>query len=687
MTREIPPQIGQKLRALREELKNHNFRYHILDDPLISDAEYDRLYRELETLEKEWPEAHDPDSPTEKVGGAWTPEDFIASSLPAVTHRMPMLSLENAMGPQEFGEWVERVKKRLPDEELIPLSVELKMDGVAVEVVYEEGRLVEGSTRGDGVTGEEITANLRTIRSLPHHLSSDSPPPRLDLRGEVYMSLEGFAALNASRTAEEGLFANPRNATAGTMRQLDPRQAASRPLDIVLYGVGAMEGVSNDLECQSTLFEQLDTWGFQPPPYHRVVTSVSEVEEIYQEILSKRDELPFEIDGLVIKVEGGQRRSALGVRSRSPRWAIALKFPARQETTRLLKVEWQVGRTGALTPVAHLEPVSVSGVTVSRATLHNPQEISRKEVKIGDRVVIQRAGDVIPEVVKAIQDQRDGSELDVTIPQLCPSCNDPIWYPEGEIVPYCQNIQCPEQVRGRLRHFASRRALDVDGLGEKLIDQLVTLQMVQTPSDLYTLEAESLAQLERMGKKSAENLVSAIDATRDREVWRLLHALGIRHVGESVAKLLIRRFGDLDLLCKSTVEEMVEIDGVGPEIASALVEFFAHPESERELAALRQAGLRWREEGHTIDRGSPDEEGTLLPLAGKKFVITGSLPSMSRDEAKELIEGAGGQVIGSVSKKTDYLLAGEKAGSKLTKAQSLGIEVIDTERLQLMIGT
>jgi len=674
-----------RIRALRAQVRHHNFRYHVLDAPEISDAEFDRLFRELETLEGEHPELDDPDSPTHKVGGSWTPEDFIAESLPPVAHRVPMLSLENAMDLDEFGEWLDRVHKGLPGDEA-PLSVEYKMDGVAVELVYEHGILVEGSTRGDGVTGEEITANLRTIRSLPPRLSGRRVPVRLELRGEVYMALADFAAMNAARSAEEGLFANPRNATAGTLRQLDPRIAASRPLDIVVYGVGDTEGLGIDLESQERLFAELPRWGFPPPPFHRIVRTREEVAEIYRTVEAARDELPFEIDGLVIKVEGGERRRRLGERARSPRWAVALKFPPRQATTRLEGVEWQVGRTGALTPVAILAPVPVSGVTVSRATLHNPREIARKGIRIGDEVLIQRAGDVIPEVVKAVETRRTGREKPVPVPERCPSCDEPIWYPEEEIVPYCQNIHCPAQVRGRLLHFASRRALDIDGLGEKLVDQLVDRGLVRRPSDLYRLRAEELAALERMGEKSAENLVAAIEASRDRPVARLVNALGIRHVGETIAKLLVRRYPDLDELARATAEELDSIEGIGPEIAGTVADFFSRDENRAELAALERAGLRWREERSPAGAaGREDGEGPA-PLAGKSVVLTGALPTLTRDEAKELIESAGGKVTGSVSKKTDFVVAGADAGSKLAKAESLGVEVIDEAELRRRLG-
>ena len=679
-------ETAARLSALRSELKYHNFRYHILDDPELSDAEYDRLFRALEALERQHPELDDPDSPTQRVGGARLPAYFVSDMLPSVTHRVPMLSLENAMNPQVLGEWIARVRKGLgvaeeDTETTVPLSVEYKMDGVAVEAVYEGGVLVEGSTRGDGVTGEEITQNLRTIRSLPNRLQGADIPPRLELRGEVFMTLAGFEAMNAARTAVEGLFANPRNATAGTMRQLDPRSAASRPLDIVLYGVGSTEGIAVDLESQTELFAQIARWGFPSPPFHRVVTTLREIETIYREVEAARDSLPFEIDGLVIKVEGGELRRTLGVRSRSPRWAIALKFPARQETTRLETVEWQVGRTGALTPVAHLTPVNVSGVMVSRATLHNPKDIERKGVRIGDYVIVQRAGDVIPEVVKAVESRRDGSETAVPIPTHCPSCETEVFYPEDEIVVSCPNIHCPAQVRGRLRHFASRRALDIDGLGEKLIDQLVERELVRTPSDLFALTAETLADLDRMGQKSAENVVAALEATKERPVARLVHALGIPHVGETVAKLLVAEFRDLDLLAVTTPEEMVEVDGVGPEIAKAVAEFFAREEIRAELAVLKSAGLRWKEEG-LAPAETPQEPTAEHPFAGMSFVVTGKLPSLSRDEAGAMIETAGGKVSSSVSKKTSCLLAGAKPGSKLVKAEKLGVEVIDEEEFR-----
>ncbi|MEC9476610.1 MAG: NAD-dependent DNA ligase LigA [Planctomycetota bacterium] len=669
----------RRIRALSAQLHQHNFRYYILDDPQISDAEYDRLLRELQALEQRHPEAVRDDSPTQKVGSSWSPEDFVADRLPPVEHVVPMLSLENAMEPQELTEWLTRVRKGLeldddaPDP---PLTVEYKFDGVAVSILYEDGVLVRAATRGDGVTGEEVTGTVRTIRSVPAMLQGDSPPATVELRGEAILRTADFEALNASRGDDERLFANPRNAAAGTLRQLDPRIAAQRPLDVIIYGIGEQQGI--DLSSQRDLFDVLPRWGFDATPFFRQVSSEDQLLGIYDEVLKSRDDLPFEIDGLVIKVEGAALREKLGMRARSPRWAVALKFPPRQETTRLLDIQVQVGRTGALTPVAHLEPVEVGGVTVARASLHNPKEIEQKGLLVGDTVVIQRAGDVIPQVVKPVESLRDGSEQPYQFPENCPACAQPVWCPEGEVIPHCQNLQCPDQIRGRIEHFASRRALDIDGLGEKLIDQLVTEGLVKTPSDLYQLEVEAVAALERMAQKSAENLIAALEQTKQRSFARLLHALGIRHVGERVAELIVDSQGDIDTLMTASSETLEQIDEVGPAIAASVADFFSRDSVRQEIESLRGFGLKMKSEG-TVGKSGDG------PLSGLTVVITGTLPNLSRDEAKDLVISAGGKVTGSVSKSTDLLLAGEKAGSKLDKAQKLDIEVIDEAEFQRRI--
>ena len=679
-------EVRRQLAALRAELHHHNFAYHILDAPVISDREYDKLFRKLEKLEEAHPEYHDPDSPTQKVGGSWVPEDFVAETLPKVAHRLPMLSLENVENEEELTDWTGRVARGLPEDTEVTYTVEYKMDGVAVELIYEKGVFVLGLTRGDGVEGEDITGNLRTVRSIPHRLPKGAPE-LLELRGEVYMDSVGFAEMNARRSAEEGLFANPRNATAGTLRQLDPRIAADRPLSILMYGVGTLEGIA--APSQSELInERLAEWGFPAAPFFRTAATVEEIEAIYEEVAAGRDDLPFEIDGLVIKVDDPALREQLGARSRAPRWAVAYKFPPRQATTRLLDIGVQVGRTGAITPVAHLEPVEVGGVIVQRATLHNPKEIARKEVKIGDVVVVQRAGDVIPEVVKAVHERRTGEERDFVLPPNCPECDEPISFPEDEIVPHCVNIGCPAQVRGRLRHFASRRALDIEGLGEKLIDQLVTVDLVRTPADLYSLPLEEVANLDRMGQKSAENLLEAIDKSRTLPLSRVLHALGIRNVGEHVAKVLARWFGHLDPMRQSDQESLEAIDEVGPIIAETLVDFFGREENQREIERLREAGLNFEEPGipgSVAAAAGEEADGEAAPLAGYTFVITGTLSRRSRDEAKAEVEERGGRVSGSVSKKTNYLVAGEKAGSKLTKAESLGIPVLDEDAFETLL--
>ncbi|MEE2855875.1 MAG: NAD-dependent DNA ligase LigA, partial [Planctomycetota bacterium] len=583
----------RQIRVLSAKLHQHNFRYYILDDPQISDAEYDRLLRELQQLEERYPEALSAESPTQKVGANWSPEDFVADRLPPVEHVVPMLSLENAMGPEEFQEWLNRVRKGLELEDDAsdpPMTVEYKFDGVAVSILYEDGVLVQAATRGDGFTGEEVTGTVRTIRSVPAMLQGETIPATVELRGEAILKTADFEALNAARADDENLFANPRNAAAGTLRQLDPRVAAQRPLDVIIYGVGQQQGI--DLSSQQDLFETLPGWGFAATPFFRNVSSGKELQSIYDEVLESRDDLPFEIDGLVIKVDGAQLRETLGMRARSPRWAVALKFPPRQETSRLLDIQVQVGRTGALTPVAHLEPVQIGGVTVSRAGLHNPKEIARKGLMIGDTVVVQRAGDVIPQVVKPVESLRDGTEQPFHFPENCPCCGEPVWCPEEEVVPHCQNLQCPDQIRGRIEHFAARRSLDIDGLGEKLIDQLVTAGLVKTPSDLYQLDMAKVAQLERMAGKSAENLVAALEQTKQRPFARLLHALGIRHVGERVAELIVESQRDIDTLMAASVETLEQIDEVGPAIAASIADFFSRQSVRHEIESLRSAGLK-----------------------------------------------------------------------------------------------
>ncbi|MGE4619530.1 MAG: NAD-dependent DNA ligase LigA [Planctomycetota bacterium] len=671
----------RRIRVLGALLHQHNFRYYILDDPQISDAEYDHLLRELQSLEQRYPAAVDADSPTQKVGSTWQPEDFVADRLPSVEHAVAMLSLENAMGPEEVEDWLSRVRKGLDlaDDDPDPrLTVEYKFDGVAVSILYEDGVLVRAATRGDGLTGEEVTGTVRTIRSVPAILEGDSPPTTIELRGEAILKTADFESLNASREEGENIFANPRNAAAGTLRQLDPRIAAKRPLDVFIYGVGLQQGI--DLSSQEALFEALPRWGFEATPFFRKATSGEELLAIYEEVLKSRDDLPFEIDGLVIKVDGAQLRETLGMRARSPRWAIALKFPPRQETTKLIDIQVQVGRTGALTPVAHLEPVQIGGVTVSRAGLHNPKEIARKGLKMGDTVVVQRAGDVIPQVVKPIDSLRDGSEKDFHFPENCPACEETVWCPEGEVIPHCQNLQCPDQIRGRIEHFASRRALDIDGLGEKLIDQLVTEGLIKTPSDLYQLEVAAMAGLDRMAQKSAENLIAAMEQTKQRSFARLLHALGIRHVGERVAELIVDSQRDIDTLMAASTETLEQIDEIGPAIAASVADFFSRASVRQEIESLRDAGLKMKADGSTV---SQNHEG---PLSGLTVVITGTLPNLGRDETKALVLAGGGKVTGSVSKSTDLLLAGEKAGSKLQKAEKLGIEVIDEAELLRRIG-
>ncbi|MGE3166107.1 MAG: NAD-dependent DNA ligase LigA [Planctomycetota bacterium] len=664
----------REARLLRAQIRHHDLRYHVLDDPEISDAEYDALVRRLLQLEAAHPALVTPDSPTQRVG-ALPAAGLVAAELPTVAHRLPMLSLENVMTAGELAEWIERVHKGLGDGSAVTFTIELKMDGLAVELIYEDGVFVQGLTRGDGVSGEDVTNNLRTVRSIPARLQGAvATLPRLELRGEVYMSKDGFARLNAGRSAEEGLFANPRNAAAGALRQLDPRITAQRPLEFVLYGTGVVEG--RPRFAQSELIREAPNWGFARGAPLQLAQDLDDIVRFYEQVERTRDSLPYEIDGLVIKVDDPEQQARLGTRSRSPRWAVAFKFPARQATTRLESIELQVGRSGQITPVAHLAPVSVGGVTVTRATLHNPKEIARKDVRIGDMVIVQRAGDVIPEVVKPVESVRTGAERPFVMPSHCPECGAAISLPEGEIIPFCVNPTCPEQVRGRIQHFASRRALDIDGLGSKLIEQLVDRGWVVTPSDLYRLTLEQVAGLERMGEKSARNLIEAIAASRNQSLARLLHGLGVPNVGEHVAGILADHYHDLDALAAATVEDLESIHEVGPILAHGLVAYFSDAANRRELEALRHAGLRFREEPRARVADASETNGLL----GKTFVVTGTLESMTRDAALDAIRARGGRVSASVSTQTDYLVAGAKAGSKLAKAEKLGIEIVDEAR-------
>ncbi|MBI5583291.1 MAG: NAD-dependent DNA ligase LigA [Deltaproteobacteria bacterium] len=660
----MDPRITDRLEELRRQLRHHNYRYYVLDDPEISDAQYDRLLRELEDLEARHPELVSPDSPTQRVG-AGPLEKF-----ETLAHSVPMLSLENAFSREEVLEFEARIKRFLKNDGEIEYTAEPKMDGLAVELIYEQGRLSRSATRGDGYVGEEVTQNIRTIRAIPLQLWTEEvqPPERLEVRGEVYMRLKDFREHNRQREeAGEPAFANPRNAAAGSIRQLDPRITSRRPLFFFAYGLGLMTGLP--FTSQWEVLQGLTAWGLPVNPHLEKITGIAACWDFCREMEERRHSLPYEIDGVVIKVNSLALQEKLGIKSRSPRWALAYKFQPSQENTRILDIEVQVGRTGVLTPVARLEPVAVGGVEVSRATLHNQDEIERKDIRIGDTVVVQRAGDVIPEVVKVVSSLRRGSEKPFKIPDRCPVCRAPVVRSPGEAAHRCTNPNCPAQIKESIRHFASKGALDIDGLGEKLINQLVDKGLIKDYGDLFHLTREDLVPLERLADKSAGNILAALEKSRQTTLSRFLYALGIRFVGEHVAAVLADHFGSLKALADAGEEELLSLKEIGPQVAASLRAFFAQPGNRRVIEKLLQGGLRLQEK-----KGAGPKK-----LAGKTLVLTGRLNRFTRDEAKERIQALGGKVAGSVSAKTDFLVAGEEPGSKLDKARELGVPVLSEE--------
>jgi len=660
-----------RLDELRKQIELHNRRYHVLDDPLISDAEYDRLFREALEIEGRHPDWVTPDSPTQRVGGA------PAAGFRSVEHAVPMLSLDNAMRPEELLAFDARVRRYLGTSEELAYTAEPKYDGVAVELVYEKGVFSLGSTRGDGRTGEDVSHNLRTVRTIPLRLLGERVPPLLEVRGEVLMPLVEWRRHNEERRAV-GLevFANPRNSTAGTLRQLDPRIAAARPLEFFVYGIGRGEEALG-AKSQRELGARLHDLGFRVDPRREASVGIGGVLAFHEQLERDRDALPYEIDGTVVKVDEFALQKRLGTLNRSPRWAIAFKFPPRQETTRVRAIEVSVGRTGTLTPVAVLDPVGIGGVTVEHATLHNQDEIERLDVRIGDTVFVERAGDVIPKVVKVVRELRPPDTVPFRLPEACPVCGEPVVRAEGEVALRCPNRRCPAKLRERVRHFASRGALDVDGLGEKLVDQLVDSDRVKVPSDLFSLTAEELGGLERMGEKSARNLVEALERAKDVPAARFLYALGIRHVGERVAAVLARAFPDLDRLANASHEMLEAVDEVGPTIAESVRLWLDDPDNRAEFDRLR-AILR-------IESAPALELTASSTLAGKIVVITGTL-SEPRATWKARFEAAGAKVTDSVSKKTSFLLAGENAGSKLEKARELGVRTIDEAEASRLVA-
>ena len=662
----------EKIEELRRRINHHNVRYYRDDAPEITDAEYDGLLRALKALEAEHPELVTPDSPTQRVGAAPL-EKFERRE-----HILPMLSLDNAMDEGETRAFHQRVLKGLGREVEVEYVAEPKIDGLAINLLYEDGVLQWGATRGDGVAGEDVTANLRTIKALPLRLLGDDLPRRVEVRGEVYMPIRAFQEFKRKREETgEPVPANPRNAAAGSLRQLDSRITAERGLSLFAYHIGAREG-GPKLTRHSEALELLKSWGFPVNPRIKVCAGIDEAIAYYLELGRDRDKLDYEVDGVVLKVNRLDWQRELGEKSRDPRWAVAVKFPARQKTTTVLDIKVNVGRTGALTPTAELEPVEVGGVTVKRATLHNQDEIDRKDVRVGDKVVVQRAGDVIAEVVQVIADPEHEKRPRFRIPDQCPVCGARAERPEGEDVVRCININCPAQAVERIIHFASRGAMDIDGLGDKSAENFYNLGLVKTVADIYRLEREQLAELDRMGEKSADNLVKAIEASKDQPLSRFLFALGIRRVGEHVARVLSDHFGDLQKIMDAGEDELQQAAGIGPEVAAAVRAFFEREENRKLVMELLELGLNPVGERKVVPTDSP--------FAGKTVVLTGTLSTMSRPDATAKIIALGGKVSGSVSKKTDFVVAGEEAGSKLEKAKSLGVKVIDEAAFLKMLG-
>lgn len=659
--------------ALRREIEGHNYAYYVLEQPSVSDATYDALMRELTEIETAYPELITPDSPTQRVGAA--PSEAFAS----YQHRVPMLSLGNAFSYDELREFDRRVKRHLhlPADELISYAAELKIDGLAINLVYRDRQFVVGATRGDGFAGEDVTVNLRTIRSLPGYLQDGAPDGEVEVRGEVFLSHEEFRRINEEREKSgEALYANPRNSASGSLRQLDSNITARRRLQYFAYALGHMDRPGP--ESQSELLEQLRAWGFRTNPNSRKCEGIEAVIQFCEDWKEKRHDLNYDMDGVVVKVDSVVQQRELGSVSRSPRWAIAYKYPAQQARTQILDILVQVGRTGALTPVAVLAPVEVSGVIVRRATLHNEDEIRRKDIRIGDWVVIQRAGEVIPEVVEVDTSARKGDEPEYVFPTQCPVCGADAERAPGEAVARCIGIACPAQLAANLKHFASRIAMDIEGLGPAQIEQLLSRGYVKDPGDLYFLTKEQLLSLERLAEKSAQNLLDAIEASKGRPLPRLIVALGIRHVGETVGRLLAERFRSMDRLANANLEELNAVQGIGPQIAASIHHFFRQVETEAVLKKLRDAGVLPGEEAAT--------EAHSDAFRGMNFVFTGSLERLQRSEAEAMVRELGGSATGSVSKATTHVVAGEKAGSKLEKARSLGIPILTEQEFLTMVG-
>ncbi|MCC4798980.1 DNA ligase (NAD(+)) LigA [Enterovibrio norvegicus] len=665
--------IQQQLQALKAQLNYHGHLYYVEDKPELPDAEYDRLMQQLLAMESEHPELVSSDSPSQRVGGQ------PLSAFVQVRHEIPMLSLDNAFDDDELKAFEKRMKDRLNDAADFTYSCEPKLDGLAVSLMYENGVLVQAATRGDGATGENITHNARTIRNVPLQLQGSGWPARLEVRGEVFMLKDGFDKLNEKNLKKgEKAFANPRNAAAGSLRQLDPKITATRPLRFYAYSVGVMSEAFGDSHIGR--LEQLRLWGIPLSPEVKKVNGLDNVIAYYQDIMERRNALPYEIDGVVIKVDAIATQEQLGFVARAPRWAIAYKFPAQEEITTLLDVEFQVGRTGAITPVAKLDPVFVGGVTVSNATLHNADEIARLGVKIGDTVIIRRAGDVIPQIVNVVESRRPEDAKDVVFPAACPVCHSHVERIEGEAVARCSGgLICRAQRKEAIKHFSSRKALDVDGLGDKIVEQLIDKELVQAPADLFKLSAGKITMLERMGPKSAQNLVESLNKAKETTLPRFIYSLGIREVGEATAANLANHFFTLEAIREATEEKLIEVQDVGVIVAKHVSSFFSEERNKEAIDALVEAGIHW-------PKIAARDESVSLALEGKVVVLTGTLSQMSRSDAKAALQALGAKVTGSVSAKTDLLIAGEAAGSKLTKAQDLGIDILDEDGMMQLLS-
>ncbi|MBN2279510.1 MAG: NAD-dependent DNA ligase LigA [Candidatus Marinimicrobia bacterium] len=662
--------IIDKIEALRAQIRKANQNYYLYDNPTISDAQYDNLLRELQELEAQYPQYKTPDSPTQRVGA--TPVE----KFNLVNHAIPLLSLDNAMNDEEIKDFLSRLIKNLTESRPLEIVAEPKIDGLAVELVYEKGLLIQGSTRGDGATGEDITQNLKTIQSIPLKLdhSQIDFPSLLEVRGEVYMNKKGFERLNRQQLEDGNQpFANPRNAAAGSLRQLDPKITARRPLNIFCYSPGRYEGIT--FASHWDFLQALPKWGFRINPLIKICHNLDEMLAYKQELEENRENLDYDIDGVVFKVNSFLQQNLLGIKSRSPRWAIAGKFKARQEIAQIEKINASVGRTGAITPVAVLKPVSIGGVTVTHATLHNQDEIDKKDIREGDWVVVQRAGDVIPQIVKSIPERRDGSERPYKIPEQCPVCGSHVRRSEDEAKHKCTNINCPARLKGCIRHFVSKNAMDIDGFGDKLTEILVDKNIITNVADIYTLTKEKIANLDRQGDKSAENLISAIAGSKKTTLARFLHALGIANVGQFLGKLLEKEFGSLEKLIHADLEKLNAIDQIGPVVAQSIFNFFSEEHNQETVQRLLEYGIEFEK-----CRQQDDER-----LKGQTFVITGTLSGLSRTDAKNLIEQKGGKVSSAVSRNTDYLVCGENPGSKLTKAKEYHVKILKEEEFQELL--